>query len=96
MRTGGNIAKATMATRATNGGAIFLGKRFVITNKFTLLYIKGLKSSFAAAPNKSYLNKNNEPSKLAKYGDMPTRIATMLIGMIKDLTTGGNVGIQRI
>lgn len=40
-------------------------------------------------------HKNNEPSKLAKYGGMPTRIATMPIGMIKDLATGGIVGMTK-
>lgn len=95
MRTGGNIARATMATGATIGGAILGGKRFVDTKKSTRSSITGLKSSFAAAPSKSYLNKNNEPSKLAKYGGMPTRIATMPIGMIKDLATGGIVGMTK-
>lgn len=70
-------------------------KDLLIQKKSTRSSITGLKSSFAAAPSKSYLNKNNEPSKLAKYGGMPTRIATMPIGMIKDLTTGGIVGMTK-
>ena len=53
MRTGGNIARATMATGATIGGAILGGKRFVDTKKSTRSSITGLKSSFAAAPSKS-------------------------------------------
>lgn len=95
MRTGGHIVRTTAATGATIGGAILGGKRFVDTKKTTRSSISGLKSSFGAMPSKTYLNKATEPSKLAKYGGMPTRIATMPIGMIKDLTTGGIVGMTK-
>lgn len=89
MQTGGHIIKATAATGATAVGALIGGKRFVDTKKSTRSSMNGLKSAFAGPTGKSYLNKSNEPSKLSKYGGMPTRIATMPIGMIKDFAEGG-------
>ena len=55
----------------------------------------GLKRSFTDNPSKQYINKSSEPSKLAKYGGMGTRIATMPIGMMKDLASGGLVGMGK-
>lgn len=89
MQTGGHIIKATAATEATAVGALIGGKRFVDTKKSTRSSMNGFKSAFAGPTGKSYLNKSNEPSKLSKYGGMPTRIATMPIGMIKDFAEGG-------
>lgn len=95
MQTGGNIAKGILGAGATVGGAILGGKRFVDTKKSTRSSLTGLKNSFIApGSNKSYLNKS-EPSKLAKYGGIPTRIATMPIGMIKDFAEGGLVGMTK-
>ena len=54
----------------------------------------GLKTVFKSPASNQYFNKT-EPSKLARYGGMPTRIATMPIGMIKDLATGGIVGMTK-
>ena len=95
MQTGGHIIKATTAAGATAVGALIGGKRFVDTKKSTKSSMTGLKSAFAGPTGKSYLNKSNEPSKLAKYGGMPTRIATMPIGMIKDFAEGGVVGMSK-
>ncbi len=95
MQTGGHIIRTTAATGATAVGAIIGGKRFVDTKKSTKSSMTGLKSAFAGPTGKSYLNKSNEPSKLAKYGGMPTRIATMPIGMIKDFAEGGVVGMGK-
>lgn len=96
MQTGGNIAKGMIGAGATVGGAILGGKRFVDTKKSTRSSLTGLKNAFMApGSNKSYLNKSIEPSKLAKYGGMPTRIATMPIGMIKDFADGGIVGMTK-
>ncbi len=94
MQTGGHIMKATLATGATAAGAILGGKRFVDTKKSTRSSMTGLKNSFTAAPSKSYFNKE-EPSKVGKYGGMVTRIATMPIGMMKDLASGGLVGMGK-
>ena len=89
MQTGGHIAKATL------GGALLGGKRFVDTKKSTRSFSQGFKNSFGTPASKPYINKSTEPSKLAKYGGIPTRIATMPIGMIKDLANGGVVGMAR-
>ena len=95
MQTGGHIAKTTAGVGATALGAVLGGKRFIDTKKSTRSMMSGLKNSFSAQPSKQYLNKSSEPSKLAKYGGMPSRIATMPIGMIKDFATGGLVGMTK-
>jgi len=94
MQTGGHIAKSVAGAGMTVGGAILGGKRFVDTKKSTRSSLTGLKNSFQSPASKAYLNKS-EPSKLARYGGMPIRIATMPIGMIKDLATGGIVGMGK-
>ena len=94
MRYGGNLAKATLGAGATVGGAILGGKRFVDTKKSTRSFSKGF-GTMSNPVSKPYINKNAEPSKLAKYGGIPTRIATMPLGMIKDLTQGGVVGMGK-
>ena len=94
MRYGGNLAKATLGAGATVGGAILGGKRFVDTKKSTRSFSKGF-GTMSNPASKPYINKNAEPSKLAKYGGIPTRIATMPLGMIKDLTQGGVVGMGK-
>ena len=94
MQTGGNIAKATFGAGATAIGAILGGRRFVDTKKSTRSFSKGIKNSALTPTSKPYLNKNAEPSKLAKYGGGATRLATMPIGMIKDFATGGLIGLS--
>lgn len=94
MQTGGHIAKATLGAGATVGGALLGGKRFVDTKKSTKSFAQGFKGSFASPTSKPYNNKS-EPSKVAKYAGIPTRIATMPIGMIKDLANGGVVGMGK-
>ena len=95
MQTGGHIAKVTAGAGVTAAGAIFGGKRFIDTKKSTRSMTSGFKTSFSTPASKPYLNKSSEPSKLAKYGGMPTRIATMPIGMIKDFANGGLVGMTK-
>lgn len=95
MRYGGHLAKTTLGVGATLGGAVLGGKRFVDTKKSTRSFAKGFSNSFNSPTSKPYINKSDSPSKLAKYGGMPTRIATMPIGMIKDLTQGGVVGMGK-
>lgn len=95
MRYGGHLAKTTLGAGATLGGAVLGGKRFVDTKKSTRSFAKGFSNSFNSPTSKPYINKSDSPSKLAKYGGVPTRIATMPIGMIKDLTQGGVVGMGK-
>lgn len=95
MKYGGHLAKTTLGAGATLGGAILGGKRFVDTKKSTRSFAKGFSNSFNSPTSKPYINKSDSPSKLAKYGGVPTRIATMPIGMIKDLTQGGVVGMGK-
>lgn len=95
MQTGGNIAKATAGVGATAVGAMLGGKRFIDTKKSTRSMTKGLKDSFTAPASKPYLNKSNEQSKVAKYVGVPTRLATMPLGMIKDIANGGVVGMAK-
>ena len=95
MQTGGHIMKATLGAGAAVGGAILGGKKFTDTRKSTRSSMAGLKRSFTDNPSKQYINKSSEPSKLAKYGGMGTRIATMPIGMMKDLASGGLVGMGK-
>lgn len=95
MQTGGHIVKATLGAGAAATGAILGGKKFTDTRKTTHSSMAGLKKSFTDNPSKQYINKAAEPSKLAKYGGMGTRIATMPIGMMKDLATGGLVGVGK-
>lgn len=95
MRYGGHLAKTTLGAGATIGGAVLGGKRFVDTKKSTRSFAKGFSNSFNSPISKPYINKSDSPSKIAKYGGMPTRIATMPIGMIKDLTQGGVVGMGK-
>lgn len=44
------------------------------TNQKSL--VKGFSNLFGSSTSKPYLNRTDTPSKLAKYGGMPTRIAT--------------------
>ena len=91
MVTGGNIAKGILGAGATVGGAILGGKKFVDTKKSTRSYTKGFKNSFSSPTSKTYSNKNYDIEK--SYNRMPFRIATMPIGMMKDLVNGGVVGM---
>lgn len=95
MQTGGHIVKTTLGTGAAMGGALLGGKRFINTKKSTRSSMTGMKNALTAPASKPYINKASEPSKLAKYGGMPTRLATMPIGMIKDLTNGGVIGMTK-
>ncbi len=94
IQTGGNIVKSTVGAGVMAGGALLGGKRFVDTKKTTRSFASGFKNSFTTPPSKSYLNKEH-PSKIAQIGGLPTRIATMPIGMIKDFASGGIVGVGK-
>ena len=94
-RHGMNNARAIGGTGMALGGALLGGRKFLNTRKSTKSSFKGFKDSFTTPTSKPYTNKSAEPSKLAKYGKMPGRIATMPIGMIKDFVEGGIVGMGK-
>lgn len=90
MRTGKNITRAVGATALGVGGAILGGKHFMDSNKTGGL-TGGLKSTFTS-PVSNAITGADTPSKMARYGKMPTRIASLPLGVMKDIATGGIVG----
>ncbi len=94
MMTGAGITRTIAGAGATVAGAAIGGKKFIDTRKSTRSYSSGLKSAFTTPTSTGYTNKANSGN-LAKYGGMPTRIATMPIGMVKDLATGGIAGLGK-
>jgi len=93
MRTGKNITRAVGATALGVGGAILGGKNFVSTNK-TSGFDKAVKSSFKS-PVSNVISGSENPTKLSRYGKMPTRIATLPLAVMKDVVNGGLVGAGR-
>ena len=89
MRTGKNITRAIGTTALGVGGAILGGKNFTTNNK-SGGFASGMKSTFTS-PTNSLSNPDNL-TKASRYGKMPTRIATLPIGIMKDIATGGIVG----
>lgn len=89
MRTGKNITRAISTTALGVGGAILGGKNFTTNNK-SGGFASGMKSTFTS-PTNSLSNPDNL-TKASRYGKMPTRIATLPIGIMKDIATGGIVG----
>lgn len=93
MQTGGNIVKATIGAGATIGGAILGGKRFVDTKKTTRSFSKGFQNAIHSPISKPYTNKSFDLTK--SQSNMPFRIATMPLGMIKDFAQGGIIGMSK-
>ena len=93
MQTGGHITRMTLGLGATVGGAIIGGRRFVDGKKSTRSFSKGFKNSFGSPVSKPYSNKSFDLKK--SYRNLPFRIATMPMGMIKDFANGGIVGMTR-
>ncbi|MBQ7466854.1 MAG: hypothetical protein IJS74_02145 [Clostridia bacterium] len=93
MRTGKNITRAVGATAMGIGGAILGGKHFMDQNKSSG-FAGGMKSTFSSPVSKGVEAMDN-PSKLSRYAKMPSRIATLPIGMMKDLANGGIVGMGK-
>ena len=89
MRTGKNITRAIGTTALGVGGAILGGKNFTTNNK-SGGFASGMKSTFTS-PTNSLSNPDNLTN-ASRYGKMPTRIASLPIGVMKDLATGGVVG----
>ncbi len=89
MRTGKNITRAVGATALGIGGAILGGKQFMDSNKSGGL-TSGLKNTFSGSVGNGVISSN--PTKASRYGKMPSRFASMPLGVMKDLATGGIVG----
>ena len=56
---------------------------------------RGSLSSLKSKPSNPVASPDGKQSKIARYGKMPTRVATMPIGMVKDLCTSGVAGMTR-
>lgn len=93
MRTGKNIARAVGTTAMGIGGAVLGGKAFMDGNKSNG-FSGGVKSAFTNPTSKTVDGLDN-PTKAQRWAKMPGRIATMPLGMIKDLATGGIVGMGK-
>lgn len=93
MRTGTHITRTVGTTALTLGGALLGGKHFVDGNK-SIGFTGGIKSSFNTPVSKAVEN-NNNATKTARYAKMPTRIASMPLGVIKDFAAGGLVGVGK-
>ncbi len=93
MRTGKNIARAVGTTAMGIGGAVLGGKAFVDGNKANG-FSGGVKSAFTTPTSKT-VDGLESPTKAQRYAKMPGRIATMPLGMMKDLATGGIVGMGK-
>ncbi|MEG1752208.1 MAG: hypothetical protein RR247_04075 [Clostridia bacterium] len=89
MRTGKNITRAIGTTAMGIGGAVLGGKHFMDSNK-SGGFNKGMASTFKTPTNS--ISGIDSPSKMSRYGKMPTRIATLPIGIMKDIVSGGIVG----
>lgn len=93
MRTGKNFTRAVGTTAMGIGGAILGGKAFMDGNKSNG-FTGGMKSAFTSQASKP-VNGLDNPTKAQRWAKMPGRIATMPIGMMKDLATGGIVGMGK-
>src|SRR5574344_2044864 len=90
MRTGKNITRAIGTTALGIGGAILGGKHFMDSNK-SGGFAGGMKSTFTQPASKSIVG-SEDSTKGTRYGRMPTRIASLPLGVMKDIATGGIVG----
>lgn len=90
MRTGKNITRAIGTTALGLGGAILGGKTFMNANK-TGGFANGMKNVFTQPTSKSIMGAD-QSTILSRYGMMPTRIASLPLGIMKDIASGGIVG----
>ncbi len=93
MRTGTHITRTVGITALALGGAVLGGKHFVDGNKSNG-FTGGVKSSFKTPVSKA-VESNDNATKTARYAKMPTRIASMPLGVMKDLVSGGLVGVGK-
>ena len=91
LKKGAIDTKAGVATLATGAGAILGGKAFMTGKNTTHSFGGGLSKTFGLNKNSVSKAVNSENKKLNAI-KMPTRIASMPIGVIKDLVSGGVVG----
>lgn len=90
MRTGKNITRAVGSTALGIGGAVLGGKAFVSGNK-SGGFSSGMKSTFTNPASKTITGSENATNG-QRYGRMPSRIATLPLGVMKDVVAGGVVG----
>ena len=90
MRTGKNITRAIGTTALGVGGAILGGKTFANANK-SGGFAGGMKSTFTQPASKSIVG-SEDSTKGTRFGRMPTRIASLPLGVMKDIASGGIVG----
>lgn len=90
MRTGKNITRAVGSTALGIGGAVLGGKAFVSGNK-SGGFSGGMKSTFTNPASKTITASENATNG-QRYGRLPSRIATLPLGVLKDVVSGGVVG----
>ena len=95
IRTGKSYAKVIGMSGLALGGAVVGGKNFFDGRKETGSSVGGFKNSVNAQVSKPIVEKADKTSKAKRMATMPTRIATMPIGVIKDFAKGGIVGASR-
>ena len=95
MRTGKSIARAIGTTGLAMGGAVVGGKNFFDGKNSSGTMGGGFKNSMKGQVSTPIVSKADQTSKVKRMATMPTRIATMPIGVIKDFAKGGIVGASR-
>lgn len=95
VRTGKSIARAIGTTGLALGGAVAGGKNFFDGKNNTGKMTGGFTNAVKGAVSKPIVSTADKKSNVAKFAKMPTRIATLPLGVIKDLAQGGVVGAGR-
>lgn len=93
MRTAKTITRTVGATALGIGGAVLGGRNFMTSNNSGGLK-KGFQNTFSGSTSKPTTS-NPNAGKGSRYGKMPSRFATMPLGMMKDLAKGGIVGVGK-
>ena len=89
------ILRARTTTGVALGGAIAGGKNYFEGKNNTGKMSGGFANSVKGTVSKPIVASAETKSKVAKYAKMPTRIATLPLGVIKDVAKGGVVGASR-
>ncbi len=95
MRTGKSIARAIGTTGVSLGGAVVGGKNFFTGRNNSGTMGGGFTNSFKGQVSNPIVSKADQTNKVKRMATMPTRIATMPLGVIKDIAQGGIVGAGR-
>lgn len=93
MRTAKTITRTVGTTALGLGGAVLGGRNFMTSNNSGGLK-KGFQNTFSGSTSKPTTS-NPNAGKGSRYGKMPSRFATMPLGMMKDLAKGGIVGVGK-